>query len=235
MNIKSAIESILFLQGEPMAVSRIAKIAGAPKKEVERALRELAEEYRERGIVLVENGEEWQFATNPRNKEVVEKMMTSDLREDLTKAALEILAVVAYKGPISRASIDYIRGVDSAFSLRSLLLRGLVTREENPKDRRSYLYRVSTDLLRHLGLFKLSDFPHYEELSKKEIEVAGAAAEIGAPSGKSQTAEKANINPIRTNASQPADEGIALPRTTSVSTADRSQRRSNGIKNPKIT
>lgn len=173
-----------------MAVTRLAKVVGAPKKDVEKALNELVEEYRERGIVLIQNEDEWQLVTNPKNKEVVDRLLTNDLPEDITKSALEILAIVAYKGPVSRAAIEYIRGVNSSFILRNLLIRGLVTREENPKDRRSYIYRVSTDLLKHLGLAKLSDFPRYEEFKKKEIEVAGAAAEVVAPLGESQPAEK---------------------------------------------
>lgn len=171
MNLKSAIESVLFLQGEPISQGRLAKIVGAPKKEVEKALEELAEEYSERGMVLVQNGEEWQLATNPQNKAVAEKFLASDLREGLTKSALEVLAIVAYKGPITHASIEYIRGVNSSFVLRNLLIRGLVTREENPKDRRSYLYRISSDFLKHLGITRLKDLPHYDEFHKKEIGV----------------------------------------------------------------
>lgn len=169
MNLKSAIESVLFLQGEPMAVSRIAKIVGAPKKEIEKALEELARDYRERGIILIQNNDEWQLATNPENKGIIEKLKTSDLRDNLTKSALEVLSIIAYKGPISRAGMEYIRGVDSSFVLRNLLIRGLVSREENPKDRRSFLYRVSTDFLKHLGLPGLKALPRYEEFHLKEI------------------------------------------------------------------
>ncbi|MBI4132282.1 MAG: SMC-Scp complex subunit ScpB [Candidatus Sungbacteria bacterium] len=179
MNLKATIEGILFIQGEPLAISRLAKITGAKKAEVKSALRELAAEYRERGIVLVENGEEWQFATNPAVKPMVEKFVTSELSEDLSRASLEVLSIVAYKGPMSRIQVEYIRGVDSSFTLRNLLIRGLVTREENPADRRSYLYRVSADFLKHLGLTKLEELPQYEEFRKKEIEIPPAESPAG--------------------------------------------------------
>lgn len=171
MNVKSAIESILFLQGEPVAVSRLAKVTGAKKAEVVSALRELAGEYRERGIVLIANGEEWQFATNPAHKAVVEQFATSELSEELSRASLEVLAIIAYKGPVSRAAIEYVRGVNSSFTLRNLLIRGLVSREENPTDRRSYLYRISHDFLKHLGITSVSELPEYGPLRKESIAV----------------------------------------------------------------
>lgn len=173
-HLKSAIESILFIQGEPLAVSRLVKITSAKKADVESALRELAGECRERGIVLVENGDEWQFATNPANKVVVEKLVTSELAEELSRASLEVLSIVAYKGPASRARIEYVRGVDSSFSLRNLLLRGLVERDENPADRRSYLYRISTQFLKHLGIRQPEDLPDYSSFHRAEIEPPAA-------------------------------------------------------------
>ena len=171
MNVKSSIESILFLHGESVSVSRLSKLAAASKKDVAAALQELASDYRERGIVLIQNREEWQLVTNPENKEAVEKFSTSDLADDLSKAGLEVLAIIAYKGPVSRAGIEYIRGVDSSFSLRNLLIRGLVEREENPKDRRSFIYRVSIQFLKHLGVAGPRTLPHYEEFRRKEKEI----------------------------------------------------------------
>lgn len=170
MNLKSIIESILFLQGEPLAVASIVKFAGAPKREVLTALGELAEEYRERGIVLMVNGEEWQFATNPKNKSAVDKLVTTELSGELSRAALEVLAIVAYKGPVSQTTIAYIRGTDSSASVRTLLLRGLVLREENSKDRRSYLYRISTAALKLLGVTSPAQLLAYPALAQTPVE-----------------------------------------------------------------
>lgn len=171
MNLKSAIESILFVRGEPVAVSRLARLSGAKKSEVASALQELAQEYRERGIVLVESNDEWQLATHPASKAIVEKLVTGELSDELSRAGLEVLAIAAYKGPISRAAIEYIRGVNSSFTLRNLLIRGLVSREENPADRRSYLYCISHDFLKHLGVTGLSELPEYESFRKEAIAV----------------------------------------------------------------
>ena len=79
MNLKSVIESILFVQGEPMAISRLAKITGAKRNDVQKALEELVAEYRDRGIILIQSNDEWQFATNPENKETVEKLVSDKL------------------------------------------------------------------------------------------------------------------------------------------------------------
>lgn len=180
-DLKSAIESILFVQGEPLEVPGIAKATGAGKAEVERALAELAEEYRTRGIILIQNAGEWQFATNPDHKELVERFLASDFSDELTRAPLEVLSIITYKGPISRANIEYIRGVNSSFTLRNLLIRGLVSRAENPADRRSYLYRISTDFLKYLGIGSTRDLPRYEEFRKAAVEAPVEATPPAVP------------------------------------------------------
>src|SRR3989344_1189638 len=177
MDLKSSLESFLFLHGEPMAVSRLAKTIGAGKADIEKALAELREEYRERGIVLIENRDAGQLATNPQNREALERFVTANFSEDLTRAALETIAIVAYQGPISRAGIEYIRGVNSSFTVRNLLVRGLVEREENPSDKRSYLYRVSMDFLKYLGLTRFDELPQYKEFRAKKVEVPGSTDE----------------------------------------------------------
>jgi len=96
----------------------------------------------------------------------VHKLVKNDLEEDLSRATLEVLAVVAYRGPISRAQIEEVRGVNCSFTLRNLLMRGLVERVENPNDSRSYLYKISFDFLKHLGLGNVKELPNYEELEK---------------------------------------------------------------------
>ena len=94
---------------------------------------------------------------------------------DLGKAGSETLAVVLYRGPVSRADIDYIRGVNCAFILRNLQVRGLVQRISNPKNARSFLYEATPDLLKHLGVTEITSLPDYQamrdELEKFESEI----------------------------------------------------------------
>lgn len=177
MELKHIIESILFVNGEPMSIERICKLIKEKKGAVESALQELRGDYAERGIVLLEKNGEWQLGTNPENKEWIDKFVKSEFTEDLTRAALETLAIIAYKGPLTRAEVEYIRGVNSSFTLRNLLMRGLVSRRENPKDARSYLYEVSFDFLKHFGLTRPEELPQFEELRQKEIEMPEVQAE----------------------------------------------------------
>lgn len=83
--------------------------------------------------------------------------------------ALEVLAITAYRGPISTAGIDYIRGVNSRLIVRKLAMQGLIEREENPDDSRSFLYKTGLDFLKSAGLNKLEDLPDYDKLSKEEL------------------------------------------------------------------
>lgn len=171
MSLKSILESILFIHGEPLALEKLAKAAGVKKEEAAVAVEELKNDLKDRGIVVLEKDGAYQLGSNPENSKYIEAMVKREFTEELTKAAVEVLAIVAYKGPLTRSEIEYIRGVNSSFMLRNLLMRGLVERIENPKDARSYLYRISFDALKHLGLTKPEDLPQYEEFKKESIEV----------------------------------------------------------------
>lgn len=171
MNLKSIIESILFSYGEPLSLEKLTKLTKVKKEEIREALDALSKEYTGRGLVILEKDGEYQMGSNPANAKYVEDLVKNEFSEELSRAAVETIAIIAYKGPLTRAQIEYVRGVNSSFTLRNLLMRGLVERIENPKDARSYLYRVSFDFLRHLGLTKLEDLPQYEEFKKERIEV----------------------------------------------------------------
>ncbi len=168
--LKSQIESILFLSGEAVKISRIAKITGSTKPEVENALLLLEGDYSngKRGIVILKKEEEVQMATSSENASILEQLVKSEIQENLSRAGLEVLAIVAYRGPISRLEIEAIRGVNCSFTLRSLLMRGLLERVENPKDGRGYLYKISFDFLKKMGLERIEQLPDFETLSKDE-------------------------------------------------------------------
>lgn len=171
MTLKPTLEAILFAHGEPLSAEKLAKAAKAKKDEVLTALKELSQEYQGRGLTILEKGDEFTLGSNPAYAGYVENLIKEDLSEELSRAAVETIAIVAYKGPLTRAQIEYVRGVNSSFTLRNLLMRGLVERMENPKDARSYLYKVSFDFLKHLGISRLEDLPQYEEFKKEKIEV----------------------------------------------------------------
>ena len=168
--LKSAIESLLFVNGDPMKLAQIAKITGAPKPEVENAIMMLSGEYGtgNKGVVIIKKGEEVQMATSPENSSFVEQLVANELQGSLSQAALEVVSIVAYRQPITRAEIEAIRGVNSSYTLRNLLVRGLVERSDNPKDNRGYIYSISFDFLKKLGIDDIKKLPDFEELSKDE-------------------------------------------------------------------
>ncbi len=162
--LKSQIESILFVAHKPLKLKDFVGILNQDPGLIKTALDKLAEEKKNSGIVLLENNGEYQLASSSENSTVVKNFLNAELREKLTDASVEVLAIVAYRQPISKAEIEAIRGVNSQYSLRILLMRGLIEKTLNPSDHRSFLYQTTTEFLMHLGLNSIKDLPSFEEL-----------------------------------------------------------------------
>ena len=167
--LKTKIESVLFIHGEPISEKKLGKVLKADQEDIRQALRELQADCEARGVRLIEKSGEWQFVTAPESSDIVETLIKAEYSENLSRAALEVLAIVAYKGPLTRAEVEFIRGVNSVYSLRNLLMRGLIEKKENEKDGRSHLYSVTFDFLRHFGLTDAKNMPQYEEFHKAEV------------------------------------------------------------------
>ena len=173
-------ESLLFLHGEPISCDRLATELSVSQEEIVAGLETLSKRYADAdsGLTLIRKGEHVELATRAENAPEVEAMLVSDREETLGKATMETLAVVAYRGPVTRASIDAIRGVNSSFSLRNLLLRGLIERTANPLDAREYEYVASFRLLELLGIGASMDLPEYEVLSRDSRSATREAASL---------------------------------------------------------
>lgn len=166
--LKSVLESLLFVSGEPVTVQKLAKICQITKNEAEEALAELEKEHQEgRGLRVLSKEGSYQLASSPQNTQFVNQLVSGELNADLSRSSIETLSIVAYRGPITRAQIEAIRGVNSSYILRSLLMRGLVERKET-RDIRGYIYEISFDFLKYLGIQKASELPDWEALSKNE-------------------------------------------------------------------
>lgn len=163
-NLAGRLEAVLFIYGEPLEVKKIAKILGADEESVKTALRELNEVYRaeNRGLHLIFSDNRVQIATKPEFGKLIQGFIKEEFQETLTPAALETLAIILYAAPIPRSVIDYIRGVNSSFILRALLLRGLVERANDPQKPQTYIYKPSFELLRHLGVSEIQELPDYQ-------------------------------------------------------------------------
>ena len=161
----SSLEALLFIYGEPIAETKIQKTLGLKKAETEALIAAFKEELArpDRGLTRVVTSGNVQLVTKVQFNTLLESFAKEELGGELTPASLETLSIIAYLGPVNRAKIDYLRGVNSAFTVRNLLLRGLIERETNPDDSHSYLYAPSVELIRHLGLSNRESLPDYQK------------------------------------------------------------------------
>ena len=164
-NLESKIEAVLLFKNEPVSFDELAKWLEEKPESIKEAVSNLREFYKDRGMVLVSDGQVVSLGTHPATSELIEKLQKDELSRELGRAGLETLAIVLYKGPISRREIDHIRGVNSSFILRALLIRGLVERSESTD--RSYSYKTTLKLLEHLGITSQEDLPEYQNAFKK--------------------------------------------------------------------
>ncbi len=167
MNSKSLIESLLFVAGRPVSLKELVKATQKNESEVKGALAELANDHKDRGIVILEQDGKFLMSSNPEHSQTVKDFLNFDLRERLTDAAIETLAIITYKQPVSRAEIESIRGVNSQYTIRLLAMRGLIEKSANPKDARANYYQTTHEFLQHLGLMSLKDLPDFAELTAK--------------------------------------------------------------------
>lgn len=166
----SELETLLFSVGAPLSIDRLAKALDTDTDTINLVLEALTARYDlpESGLTIIRLGNKVQIGSKAENAPIIERLREAELEEGLSRAALETLAVIAYRSPVTRADIDAIRGVNSNFTLRYLLIRGLIEREGNPLDARGYIYRPTFDFLKTLGLKNITDLPEYSTLSQDE-------------------------------------------------------------------
>lgn len=167
MTLDAKIESILFFKNQPMTFKELAKIFNINESEIKSSLESLKKNLEGRGVQLVFSENEVTLATHSEMSAMIEAMTKEELMKDLSKAALETLSIIVYKGPISRSELDYIRGVNSQFILRALTIRGLVEKKTNPKDERTFIYEPSLDLLKFLGINSKEEIPQYQDVQNQ--------------------------------------------------------------------
>lgn len=158
------LEALLFIHGEPITYSKIESVLKIDKNTCEELLNEFKKhlDTDDRGLQLVIGNGKAQLATKPEFNVILEDFVREELSEDLTPASLEALSIIAYLGPISRARLEYLRGVNSLVILRSLLIRGLIERIPDPDHINGFAYQPTFDLMKQLGLQGKQDLPEYE-------------------------------------------------------------------------
>jgi segregation and condensation protein B len=159
--LRPALEAVLMVADQPLDHVTLASAVGYPPGEVSAALAALAEEYAEqgRGFDLRNVAGGWRYYTREEYAGVVERFVLDGQQARLTQAALETLAVVAYKQPVSRARVSAIRGVNVDGVMRTLVTRGLVEEAGHDQETTATLYRTSSYFLERIGVTSLDDLP----------------------------------------------------------------------------
>ena len=167
-NLEQKLEAVLFYKNGPIEIEKLAIILNIGEKEVLEGLKKLSESLQNRGICLVLTENEASLATAPEMTTLIEQMAKDEMSREIGKAGLETLAIILYNSDgVSRRKIDYIRGVNSTFILRNLLMRDLVERETAPDNQRTFIYKPTLALLSHLGIKNLSEIPDLEKFRQE--------------------------------------------------------------------
>jgi len=170
--LRASLEAILLVADEPVPLVVLAQVLERPRNEVEAELRDLAASYvtEGRGFDLREVAGGWRFYTREDCAPLVERFVSDGQEVRLTQAALETLAVVAYRQPVSRARVSAVRGVNCDGVMRTLVLRGLTEEAGTDKETGAILYRTTGYFLERLGLASLEDLPDLAPFLPENIE-----------------------------------------------------------------
>lgn len=170
--IKSIIESLLFIWGDPLEIKDIASILEISEKETENAMKELMDDldYNMRGIKILKINNTYQFGTRPENYPWIKKLSTPKQNKNLSNASMETLSIIAYRQPIIKSDIEAIRGVKCDKAIETLTERGLIEEVGRlEKVGRPILYGTTELFLRAFGLESIANLPPLEE---KQLESA---------------------------------------------------------------
>lgn len=171
VEIERAVEAILFATGDPVELSRIAEILDVDEPSLERIITNLRDYYdfEQRGVRIVKLDNSYQMCSAPQYAEYIRKALETKRAPRLSPPLLEVLSVIAYRQPVTRAYVEQVRGVDCSYSITSLTEKGLI-KESGRLDvpGKPILYRTTKDFLRVFGLESLNDLPELPEFSDTE-------------------------------------------------------------------
>ncbi len=171
-NLTAKIEALLFIYGEPIKIKKLIELLEVSEDDIDKALTNLALNLKNddaRGLNLLVGNGDAQLVTKPDLMPVVTGMIKQEMDSELTPAALEALSIIVYLGPCGRAEIDYIRGVNSSFTLQNLTIRGLISKKPDHNRGNAFSYQVTFDFLKHIGVSspeELPDYQKYKDLNK---------------------------------------------------------------------
>lgn len=160
------LQALLYAHGGEMKRSELASLLNTSKERIDEIAQQLEQQLEGQGIELVSTNESLSLRSGAAYADEVAQLQKKSSERDIGSAGLEVLAIVLYKGEVSRATIDYIRGVNSSGTLRQLVQRGLLERSRNADDARAWVYTSTPELLAHLGIKKRTELPEYESVTQ---------------------------------------------------------------------
>ena len=193
--VKSIIEALLFVAGEPVTLDTLRKIVEVDKYNTDRILRDLINDYsiNNSGLLILEVAGGFQMVTNPASAPWIKKLLSTSMPKRLTQSSLETIAIIAYRQPIIKAEIEAIRGVNSDGVVKTLLDRRLVKilgRKEAPG--RPLMYGTTQEFMQYFGLKDLAELPTLKEF--EEMNIPEPLEELPPETGESETVEPGQVD-----------------------------------------
>jgi len=164
MSLENHIEGVLFYKAEPVKKTVFMELFDVKEAVLNEACVSLEKRLLSGATRLVITDSELQLVVAPELSELIDSIRKDELKKDIGSAGAEALAIILYRGPLSRADIDRVRGVNSTFIIRSLLVRGLIERRSHPTHKQSFTYAITPALLNHLGIQKREELPQFSEI-----------------------------------------------------------------------
>ena len=170
---KSTIEALLFISGNGLTITEISNTLNQPKEHVELILNSIIDDFAERegGILIIESAGKYQFKSSPIVFNYIRNFINKTKQETLSKSSLEVLAIIAYKQPITRFEIDELRGTKSNLLIRNLLTKKLIkTNGQKDIPGKPFLYETTKEFLHYFELSSLNDLPPMQELKELKLD-----------------------------------------------------------------
>lgn len=161
VTLEHKIEGVLFYKATPIKKSVLCTLFACSDDELNAALKTLKERLQRGATRLLEVNNDVELVTMPELDTLIESMRKDEMKRDIGKAGAETLAIILYRGPLTRAEIDHIRGVNSSFILRNLMVRGLVLKDTTTKH---VVYKATTSLFNHLGITEKTALPGFADI-----------------------------------------------------------------------
>ncbi len=168
--LANKIQAFLFLEGGVLSWKKLTQLIDAPEENLRLAANVLAQRLQESGLTILTSDRDVTLATSPQVEKAVRDTYMHLLQRDVGEAALEVLSIILYRGPSTRSEIDYIRGINTSSTIRTLIARGLIERQNPDGQVREYRYAPTLELVGYLGVSNPEELPEYA-IIRRELAV----------------------------------------------------------------